>query len=349
MRKKSEENPPKRVSAREPEVPDLTRTEAAWAKHEGEIRAMAPEGVRDARLDVTVAAAIAIAGVRNVLGQREALEAHFRDPPIEALERVEALALAAQHADLLHRVATDPLARYADLLPRANELRGLLLHDLGMQVRRKRAEASVEEAIRAGDNSVRDKANDLNDLAHWYRKNWSTVSGKTTVEEGEIAEAGALAVTLLARLGTAIAARPGSGLAAELGTPPHFLMLADRERIVLFSDGPVAGALADRRADGSIVVTVPKVGAGAAIVGREFDDAGSGGSGGTRVRVSGDPQGDARIEITSTSAVARVHAYATGKPARLTIDLLQEGAQADRAADPARAGAKPAAAPAKKG
>lgn len=206
MRKKSEENPPKRVSAREPEVPDLTRTEAAWAKHEGEIRAMAPEGVRDARLDVTVAAAIAIAGVRNVLGQREALEAHFRDPPIEALERVEALALAAQHADLLHRVAVDPLARYADLLPRANELRGLLLHDLGMQVRRKRAEASVEEAIRAGDNSVRDKANDLNDLAHWYRKNWSTVSGKTTVEEGEITEAGALAVTLLARLGTAIAA-----------------------------------------------------------------------------------------------------------------------------------------------
>ncbi|MFN8601851.1 MAG: hypothetical protein U0842_15400 [Candidatus Binatia bacterium] len=149
---------------------------------------------------------------------------------------------------------------------------------------------------------------------------------------------------LLALSLTAIAARPGSGLAAELGTPPHFLMLADRERIVLFSDGPVAGALADRRADGSIVVTVPKVGAGAAIVGREFDDAGSGGSGGTRVRVSGDPQGDARIEITSTSAVARVHAYATGKPARLTIDLLQEGAQADRAADPARAGAKPAAA-----
>ena len=149
---------------------------------------------------------------------------------------------------------------------------------------------------------------------------------------------------LLALSLTAIVARPASGRAAELGTPPHFLMLADRERIVLFSDGPVAGALADRRADGSIVVTVPKVAAGAAIVGREFDDAGSGGSGGTKVRVSGDPQGDARIEITSTSAVARVHAYATGKPARLTIDLLQEGAQADRPADAARAGAKPAAA-----
>lgn len=149
---------------------------------------------------------------------------------------------------------------------------------------------------------------------------------------------------LLALSLTAIVARPGSGLAAELGTPPHFLMLADRERIVLFSDGAVAGALADRRADGSIVVTVPKVAAGAAITGREFDDRDSGGTGGTKVRVSADAQGDARIEITSTSAVARVHAYATGKPARLTIDLLQEGAQVERPADATRASAKPAAA-----
>ena len=131
--------------------------------------------------------------------------------------------------------------------------------------------------------------------------------------------------------------RPANVAAAELGTAPHFLKLADRERIVLFSDGPVAGALADQRGDGSVVVTVPKVGAGAAIAGREFDDAGSGGSGGTKVRITTDAQGDARIEITSASHIARVHAYATAKPARLMIDLLQEGAPTERPAASAKA------------
>ena len=87
---------------------------------------------------------------------------------------------------------------------------------------------------------------------------------------------------------------------------------------------PIAGPTAASR-DRS------KVGAGAAIVGREFDDAGSGGSGGTRVRVSGDPGGTHRI--TSTGAVARVHALLTGKPARLTIDLCCGKCAAGRSCD----------------
>ncbi|MBM4244238.1 MAG: hypothetical protein FJ148_10530, partial [Deltaproteobacteria bacterium] len=126
------------------------------------------------------------------------------------------------------------------------------------------------------------------------------------------------------------ALRPALVVAAELGTAPHFLRLGDRERIVLFSDGPVAGAIADHRADGSIVVTVPEVAAASAIAGREFDDAASGGDGRTKVRITTDAQGAARIEITPADPVGRVHAYATAKPARLTIDLLQKGAPAER-------------------
>ncbi|MBY0280515.1 hypothetical protein K2Z84_34705, partial [Candidatus Binatia bacterium] len=130
--------------------------------------------------------------------------------------------------------------------------------------------------------------------------------------------------------------------ASELATPPHFLTLADRERIVLFSDGPIAGALADRRADGSIVVTVPKVAAAATIAGREFDDTASGGDGRTKVRVTSTAQGDARIEISGAGAVERVHAYGTTKPARLTIDLLHPGAP-ERSAEAGKPPTKPAA------
>lgn len=133
-----------------------------------------------------------------------------------------------------------------------------------------------------------------------------------------------------------------TAFASELGTAPHFLTLGDRERIVLFSDGPIAGALADQRADGSIVVTVPKVAAGATIAGREFDDTASGGSGRTKVRVTSTPQGDARIEISGAGAVERVHAYGTTKPARLTIDLLHRGAS-EKPPEVVKAAAKPAA------
>lgn len=211
---------------------DLTATEAAWKNHEARARALSPKEVNPARVDVTVAAAIALAGARNVLAHRDALVASFRDPPLAVLDRVPEVCLAAQHADLLQRAAEDPAAPFVDLLPRMTELRGLLLDDLTAQVRRKRCPAKVLEDIRAGDNSVRDKANDLNDLAAWYRGHWAEVSARTTVEAEEIAEAGRLAAEALARLGAVVAARTpkaGEFSAAELRRRAFTLLLRDYE------------------------------------------------------------------------------------------------------------------------
>ncbi len=181
---------------------DLALTEAAWAKYEDRARALDPSEVSAARLDVTQAAAIAQAGAANLLGQREALDAAFRTVPWEVIERVPEVALAAQHADLLHRVAVDETAPFADILARVNTLRGLLLDDLSAQVHRGRMPEKLLADIRAGDNSMRDKANDLNDLAVAYRTAWETLSGRTTVEVDEIEEASTLATTILARIGS---------------------------------------------------------------------------------------------------------------------------------------------------
>ena len=112
-------------------VIDLTATEAAWKKHEPRVRALDARFVNPARIDVTLAAAIALAGVNNVLARREALVEAFRDPPLAQLDGLPELCLAAQHADLLHRVAEDPTAPFVDLLPRITELRGLLLDEIG--------------------------------------------------------------------------------------------------------------------------------------------------------------------------------------------------------------------------
>jgi hypothetical protein len=211
---------------------DLTATEAAWRNHEARARALPAKEVNGARVDVTLAASIALVGARNVLERRDELAAVFRDAPLAVIERLPEVCLAAQHADLLHRAALDPAAPFVDLLPRMTELRGLLLDDLAAQVRRKRCPVKVIDDIRAGDNSVRDKANDLNDLAAWYRAHWSTVSAKTTVEADEIAEAGKLATAALARLGAVVAARtpkPGELTSAELRRRGFTLLLQDYE------------------------------------------------------------------------------------------------------------------------
>jgi hypothetical protein len=223
---------------------DLTATEAAWKKQDPRARALDPKAVNPARVDVTLAAAIALAGVRNVLVHRDALTAAFRDPPLAVLDRLPEVCLAAQHADLLHRAAEDPAAPFVDILPRMTELRGLLLDDLAVQARRKRCPQKTVDDIRAGDNSVRDKANDLNDLAAWYRAHWAEVAGKTAVEADEVKEAGQLAAEALARLGAVVAARTpkaGEMSPAELRRRAFTLLLEDYEVVrrhgaFLFSD-----------------------------------------------------------------------------------------------------------------
>jgi hypothetical protein len=206
--KKKQEKKPLSINA----VPipveiDLTATEAAWQKHEPRARQLRASMVSSARVDVTMAASIATIGVRNVLDQHGEILKHFHNAPMDVFARVEEVALAAQHADLLHRAAQDPTARFADLIPRINELRGCFMDDLEVQVRRKRVSAKVLADIRAGDNSVRDKANDLNDAAVYYRTHWEFLSKKTTIEPGEIVEASELAAKVLARLGAQVVTR----------------------------------------------------------------------------------------------------------------------------------------------
>jgi hypothetical protein len=179
---------------------DLTLTEAAWTKVEPRLRALPRGDVRAAGLDVTQAAAIAIAAVKNLLAHRAELLAMYREPPVARIEGVIEVALATQHADLLHRITQDKTALFADIFPRMTELRGLFLDDLDIQVKRKRCPAKFVADLRLGDRDAADFANDLNDAAAWYATNLPTLRS-TTVETAEVAEARKLAATALARLG----------------------------------------------------------------------------------------------------------------------------------------------------
>lgn len=180
---------------------DPSQTEAAYAKHKAAALALPASGLANPTVNVTLAVAIATEGARNLLGQREELDAMVREVPWAIIERVQEVGLAAQHADMLVRLQEDEASAFGDLLPRTNELRGILLDDLELLVRRKLVPAKFVAEVRKGDNTVRDKANDLRDCGEYYTAHWAELSKRTTVDANEIAEAGALATKILARLG----------------------------------------------------------------------------------------------------------------------------------------------------
>lgn len=180
---------------------DVTATELAWKVVEPRLRALPRGDVGAASLDVTQAASVAIAATKNVVSRQAQLETLFHAPPLARFEGVIQLALAAQHGDLLHRVSQDKTALFADIYPRMTELRGLLLDDLDIQVKRQKCTARFVADLRLGDRDAADFANDLNDAAAWYVPHLGE-GLRTTISAEDVAEARALAATALARLAT---------------------------------------------------------------------------------------------------------------------------------------------------
>ena len=178
---------------------DTTATVAAYEIHKASLLAIPLAEVIPATLDVTRAASVAIAATKNVLSRSEHLAKVFRDFPEQRLRAVITLALAVQHADLLHRVAQDKTSLFADIFPRMTELRGILVSELETQVRRGHCTERFLNDVRAGDRDAADFANDLNDAATWFDEK---IKGglRTSVSPEEIAEARKLAATALARI-----------------------------------------------------------------------------------------------------------------------------------------------------
>ena len=198
---------------------DPTVTEAAYQKHKAAAIALKPAEVATLNVLATTAVAIATAGAANVLLHRAEVAAAVRDVPWAVIERVAEVALATQHADMLARLQEDEASAFGDLLPRVNELRGILLDDLDLLARRKLVPMKVVTDLRKGDNTMRDKANDLHDCADYYTAHWTALSQRSSVSSDEVAAAGELATKILARLGAmhvASVPKAGEPTAAEM-------------------------------------------------------------------------------------------------------------------------------------
>jgi hypothetical protein len=186
---------------------DPTVTEAAYRKYRAAAIALRSSELANPSVNVTTAVAIATAGAGNVLLHREEVDARVKKVPWSVIERVAEVGLAAQHADMLVRLQDDEASAFGDVLPELDNLRGILLGDLDLLVRRKKVPAKVPADIRSGENSVHEKANDLRDLVAYFTAQWPELSGHTSIKQAELTAADALSTKVLARLGALHVAR----------------------------------------------------------------------------------------------------------------------------------------------
>ena len=195
-------------------APDPKVTPEHFARWEPRIRGVNAREVAAANVNVPRGVTIALGAHANLAAAREEIVATLSDFRKEALDDLPSLAYAAWHADLLHRVATDPSLSCADLMPEAEELRDLMLSQARTQVKRKRIPQSVIDTVEPG-SGIEDRANDLTVLAHAFRSRWKELEGKVDLTPEELDRADALAAQLLGRLAArAVASRKEGDLTA---------------------------------------------------------------------------------------------------------------------------------------
>jgi hypothetical protein len=209
---------------------DPTQTSAAYTRHKARALALTPGTLANATVNVPTAVAIATVGARNLVLNRDAVDAGAKSVPWDVIERVADVGLAAQHADMLQRIEGDEAAAFADLIVETDRLRSLLLADLDMLVRRGLVEEQVPAEIRKGDLNMLGKANDLRDATHYYTAHWKDVSARTSVIPEELTAADELATKILARLGAMHVAqtpKPGERPTSEMRRRMFTLLAQD--------------------------------------------------------------------------------------------------------------------------
>ena len=134
---------------------------------------------------------------------------------------------------------------------------------------------------------------------------------------------------------TMVLAAYDAGATPIFASPPHVVTDADGQRIVLFLNEPVSGALAARAGDG-FEVRVPRSEVAPEIQGQDFgaDGWGNGSDAVKHLVLAAGAKGDTSIRIETSGPVHGVDAYSVDDPPRLVIDLL--AAAPTRAAKPTR-------------
>jgi len=170
---------------------------AVFAALRPTLEALPADTVRRGNLALNIAAENALIVVPHLRAAEERIRQSLPETPPDIATRTEHAALAAYHAHLLYPEPEDK--RFADIEPRATELRAGLVAVMAGLISRKRVPATILDDVTQG-TGYRDKAEDLGKLADRFRKRWPELENRVDIEAAELDEAAQLSTTILRRL-----------------------------------------------------------------------------------------------------------------------------------------------------
>ncbi len=170
---------------------------AVFAAMRPTLEALPADTVRRGNLPLNIAAENALIAVPHLRAAEERIRQSLPETPPDIATRVEHAALTAYHAHLLFPEPEEK--RFADIAPRATELREGFVGVMAGLIKRKRVPATILEDVTPG-TGYRDLAEDLGKLAERFRSRWSELENRVDVTPAELDEASRLSTMILRRL-----------------------------------------------------------------------------------------------------------------------------------------------------
>lgn len=176
---------------------DTAEAAAVFTAMRPTLEALPAEKVRRGTFALDTAARNALVAVSHLRGAEARIRQSLPETPPDIATQLEHAALTAYHAHLLFPEPEEK--RFADIAPRARELREGLRGVMAGLITRKRVPATILDDVTPGTGYA-DLANDLGKLAERFRARWPELANRVDVEASELDEAARLSTTILRRL-----------------------------------------------------------------------------------------------------------------------------------------------------
>lgn len=237
--------------------------EAAFNLVRADIEAVPLDDLGTIKLDLDSTVTTVCGVVRELEPLRESAS-RLPDFDVGLFDKLRDYALAAAHAQTLHRTALEDPDQFRALADEALALRDLLHADLGVLVKRGLVNGAALRDLRGG-RAFKHVAPDIQILVQVFKQNWAGVVGKCATTAEELAQATKTATRLVDALGEREQGPGGVIQTAELRQRAFHLLVRTYDEVR-------QAVIYLRRREGDADAIVPSLYAGRAS-GRRKEDA----------------------------------------------------------------------------
>lgn len=179
---------------------ETPRFRAAFAKMLPQIRNVAEADYAPIIIDVESAVATILGAGPAIRAYRESIVKEAPSFDISSVDNLELYTLALGHAHTAYETATQPSPALLSLYDEATARRKVMVDDIGMLVSRGLLKDTILAELK-GIGGYKNAGFDLFQLSDIYRKNWDSISDRTSMKKEELDQVENLADKLITAAG----------------------------------------------------------------------------------------------------------------------------------------------------